>query len=439
MIDITLCLITKGRYEFLEPLLQSFDRVLSFEGVHVSVILNGVESKISRAYHEWASKHPDTVRIHSFPENDARGSTYWEITKAIKTEWVAFPSDDDVLDEKFFTNWHEFIELSENAGAVACQLTLINYEGKETGVIRKPSYDPKLPLVESAARAFHECPFLWPGLLVRTNTLPTSIPPSRFVSDWLVGLYLMFTTKIVTSDSSFLYYRVHEGQESSAVSFGRKSGEALFHFKNFVQSDIFTLWMSKLSNSEVESYLRSIRKFPPIYGDMQFSSELVTTITNKIIVLKNDVVIFRDAHFTNALAHNLLIDSKQLIFFANENIEIDLPENSVNFYFTLLPSVCAKLNGLSNYSRRDDENYPTLKVGCNHSKFEKDAIRLDCGISSVDLTDQLLISATEYFEFKEVFNTAISPFEYKLVRIWRTFKSKLHPSLNKILFKVLKR
>jgi len=25
MIDITLCLITKGRYEFLEPLLQSFD------------------------------------------------------------------------------------------------------------------------------------------------------------------------------------------------------------------------------------------------------------------------------------------------------------------------------------------------------------------------------------------------------------------------------
>lgn len=439
MIDVTLCLITKGRSEYLEPLLESFDRALSFEGVHVSVILNGVESEISKVYHDWASKHVGAVTIHSFPKNDARGSSYWGIVKALKSEWVAFPSDDDVLDEKFFGNWQKFEELSKNAGAVACELTLISHKGKETGVIRRPSYDLELPLVENVARSFHECPFLWPGLLMRTSVLPTSIPPSRFVSDWWVGLNLIFTTKIVTSNSSFLYYRVHEGQESSAAPFGRKNAEALFHFKNFVQSDTFSLWISELTNNEVIDFLRSIRKFPPIYGDLRFSSELASSIANRIIILRDNAEIFREAHFTNAIAHNVLIDSNQLIFFSNETVEIDLPNNSFNFYFSLAPSVCAKLKDLSDYSRRSGEDYPTLKIGCSHSKIEKDTVRLDCGNDSVGLIDQLLISATEYFEIKEIFDTAISPFEFKLVRIWRTIKGKLHPSIKRIIYRFFKR
>ena len=439
MIDLTLCLITKGRSEFLEPLLESFDRALGFKGVHVSVILNGVESEISKVYQGWASKHPGTVTIYSFPKNDARGSSYWGTIKALKSEWVAFPSDDDVLDEEFFHNWQKFEELSVNAGAVACELTLIDSKGKETGVVKRPSYDPKLSSIENAARAFHECAFLWPGLLLRTSVLPISIPPSRFVTDWWIGLNLIFTTKIVTSNSSFLYYRVHEGQESSAAPFGRKNAEALFHFKNFVESNIFSHWISELTNNEVIEFLRSIREFPPIYGDVRFSSELVSSIANRIIFLKDDAEIFREAHFTNAIAHNVLIDSNQLIFFSKENIEIDLPNNSFNFYFSLVPSVCAKLKVLSDYSRRSGADFPTLKIGCSHSKIEKDAVRLDCGNISVSLIDQLLISATEYFEIKEVFDSAISPFEFKLVRIWRTMKSKLHPSLKRIVYGYFKK
>ena len=43
---LNLFLITKGREEFLEPLLDSLNRALSREGISLSVVLNGASNKV---------------------------------------------------------------------------------------------------------------------------------------------------------------------------------------------------------------------------------------------------------------------------------------------------------------------------------------------------------------------------------------------------------
>lgn len=62
MSDITLCLITKGRPDFLNELLASFDRALDHKNVKVLVILNGVDPKIMNDFYKWG----ETYRTSGF-------------------------------------------------------------------------------------------------------------------------------------------------------------------------------------------------------------------------------------------------------------------------------------------------------------------------------------------------------------------------------------
>ena len=63
MSDITLCLITKGRPDFLNKLLASFDRALDHKNVKVLVILNGVDPKIMNDFYKWGG---ETYRTSGF-------------------------------------------------------------------------------------------------------------------------------------------------------------------------------------------------------------------------------------------------------------------------------------------------------------------------------------------------------------------------------------
>lgn len=64
MSDITLCLITKGRPDFLNELLASFDRALDHKNVKVLVILNGVDPKIMNDFYKWGGNISDEWILH---------------------------------------------------------------------------------------------------------------------------------------------------------------------------------------------------------------------------------------------------------------------------------------------------------------------------------------------------------------------------------------
>jgi hypothetical protein len=435
MSDITLCLITKGRPDFLQQLLESFDRVLIHDNVKVLVILNGVEPRIRNEFYSWGETHFGRVDLVSFDENDAGISRLWGEIISIKTEWVIFPSDDDVINGDFFGKL-EFLDCDPvDVGAFATALNLIDSKGLETGLIRSPIFSSALSNVENAARAISQCPFLWPGLIIRVSALPQQIPNSRYVSDWWIGLYLIFTTEISVLESSAVFYRVHEQQESFAASLSRKNLEALTHLGSFFQSTTFSDWLSSRTSAEVIDFLHFIRKYPPLYGELKFSSELVSVITSRLIELRIESDVHRIALFTNAFAHDVLIDTAQLRFLDENRNSIDIDPNRCNFNITIDASVCLNVKSSIDLSGDLANGIPKLRVGCSHTSKSHSEIRLDCGekYSKEDLIDQLLIKSAEFLQSQEIFQNSVSPFEYRLVKAIRMLKNRAPKFLVKFL------
>jgi hypothetical protein len=437
MSDITLCLITKGRPDFLQQLLESFDRVLIHNNVKVLVILNGVEPRIRTEFYSWGEKHFGRVDFVSFNENDAGISRLWGEITSLKSEWVMFPSDDDVINDVFFSRL-EFLENgAAEIGAFATPLNLIDSKGLEIGLIRKPIFSSDLSSVENAAKAISQCPFLWPGFIMRISALPQHIPNSRYVSDWWIGLYLIFTTGISILDSSAVFYRVHEQQESFAVSLSRKNLEALTHLGSFFQSPTFSSWLKARTSAEVIDFLKFIRIYPPLYGELKFSSELVSVITSRIMELRTESDVHRIALFTNAFAHDVLIDTAQLRFFdENRNLK-NIGPNKYNYNITINASVCLNVKSSIDLSKDFANGIPTVRVGCSHTTKSDSEIRLNCGekYSKEDLIDQLLIKCAEYLQSQEIFQNSVSPFEYRLVKVIRMLKNRAPRSLVKFLQK----
>lgn len=210
MSDITLCLITKGRPDFLNELLASFDRALDHKNVKILVILNGVDPNIMNDFYKWGGEHIGRVDFLSFAQNDAGISRLWSEITSLKTKWVMFPSDDDVINNGLAGVLDNLESIPAEIGAVATPLNLIDSKGLEIGLARKPIFSPDLSIVENSAKAISQCPFLWPGLIIKVSALPQHIPNTRYVTDWWIGLYLIFSTGIAILDSPVIFYRVHE-------------------------------------------------------------------------------------------------------------------------------------------------------------------------------------------------------------------------------------
>jgi len=435
MIDITLCLITKGRPDFLNELLASFDRALDHKNVKVLVILNGVEPKIMNDFYKWGGKHIGRVDFASFAQNDAGISRLWSEITSLKTKWVMFPSDDDVINDGLSSVLDKLESIPAEIGAVATPLNLIDSKGSEIGLERKPTFSPDLSIVENSAKAISQCPFLWPGLVIKVSALPQHIPNARYVTDWWIGLYLIFSTGIAILDSPVIFYRVHEQQESFAASLSRKNLEALTHLGGFFQSPTFSDWLNARTAAEVMDFLFFIRKYPPLYGEIKFSSELVSIITKRVMELRNESDIHRVALFTNAFAHDVLIDTAQLKYFGKNEASRIVDTNVFNYNFTINASVCQTVRVLGDSSRDSKNATLSLRIGCNHTVKVRGQIQLNCDekYSKEDLIDQLLIKSAEYFQSQEIFQNSVSPFEYRLVKIIRLIKNRAPKFLLKSL------
>jgi len=441
MSDLTLCLITKGRSEYLDPLLRSLSVALNHDQLKVLVILNGVTPDIATRFRVWAEGMPGKVKVESFTDNKAGLSRFWPIISAITSKWVAFPSDDDILNEKFFENWVGFETAHSHFGAIATELALIDSSGSSLGITRKPSYSPEIEEVEFIARAFRECPFLWPGLIIQVSKLPKQIPNSRYVLDWWIGIYLLCSGEVAVADSVLVNYRVHDTQESAVASLARKNLEASVHLGNFINDDIFAKWVININAQEVVDFLLYLLKHPPLYGDPTFSSELISVIARRVSVLRNEIEVQVCLNFVNALAHNVPIDEKQLDFISLIGPLKERIEKSLNFNIKFSQTSCATIKSALTFHSVNNDSLPKVIVGCKHSAHNSRQISIDCeNLSDTSaLIDSLLLQTGEYLEKIEYFTTSVSPFEYKLIRRARLVKSRIPKSVNWLVYRLLAR
>jgi hypothetical protein len=391
------------------------------------VILNGVNPDIEDSFVSWAHLNPKKVVLHSFEENDVRLSRYWHLIKDIKTKWVAFPSDDDVLNDSFFAEWDSFQRTYCDFGAVGTNLKLIDFTGVETGSIKVPSLDSSLSSTEYSAKAFSETPFLWPGLIMQVSALPKEIPASRYVIDWWIGLFLTFTTRVANSGTILVNYRVHDMQESAVASLSRKNFEAIFHLSNFIMGDFFAKWVVEKSSEEICSFLEYFLKHPPIYGDLKFSSELVSILTGRVALLRDEPPVRLTSMLVNALAHNVLISEDQLglVGLPLTGTISEVPHANFNVIFS--SGVCARVELMFRLKKSNGPHFPSVVLGCKHSVSIPCEIRVDCELTVEHgiLLDQLIVEITDFLASKQYFRDSVSPFEFSLIRRFRRLKSRI--------------
>jgi hypothetical protein len=439
MNDVTLCLVTKGRSEYLVKLLDSFSEIGKYGHVNFLIILNGAAPDIVDEFIKWSENFEEKVTLRIFADNDARISSYWPDILDVKTEWIIFPSDDDYLKPNFFENWISFVSDFSQCDVIASSLDLIDSRGKKLGIRKSPSFSSTIPFTESAARAFSECPFLWPGLIVRVENLPPSIPPSRYVFDWWIGLYLIFTSKIMTTLDSYTWYRVHDTQESNVASMARKNLEALTHLGAFIQSTVFSNWINSCSILDIIDFLKLLRKYPPVYGDSNFSAEFVSILTQKIKSIRKEDEIQKFTLFTNALAHNVLLNNFQLKHLNQKRIAIQEFRQEYNFFVEFDLLACHKVLMLQASKTDEVDESPIVRVGCNHTRSTRSDIYLSCDTEcDLDtLRDSLLYLAEEFLREQNVFQKNISPFEFWVIKLLRRTKKLLPFWLNKFLYRIV--
>jgi hypothetical protein len=438
--SLTFCLITKGRKEYLQALLDSFNRLLAFENFSFHVILNGASAEVVESFYSWATKYPNKVIITTFQENRAGLAPFLPIITSVESDWICFPSDDDLLNETFFLKWEELVENLGDYGAVATSVDLIDSNGRSLGIRKKTSYRTNLSEIENAAKSFSECPFLWPGLIVRVKNIPQSVPSTRYVADWWIGMNLIFSSKIYVVSDSFTSYRTHESQESSVSSISRKNLEGLVHLGEFVTSEVFTDWIKCLEIYDVISFLELLIKYPPLYGDPKFSAEFVSRITNVIGSVRGESEVKKTAIFVNALAHEVLLHETQIEYIDDSINSKYGSQLEFNFNLSFHKLCCTKIKFMQSQFRGNFAHLPNVTVGCEHTEKTESLIRLMC--SNLDSDSQIIDAisqlATEHFKDLDLFNAAVSQFEYSLLKKYRGIKRSIPARINRVIYRVFR-
>ena len=95
---LTICLITKGRKEYLEDALKSYEKFLDVDNVDVILIDNGSDLLSKQILLDWKLKCSKKVSYFRIETNNPSGFTaFWDIIESSSPDWILNPGDDDIL------------------------------------------------------------------------------------------------------------------------------------------------------------------------------------------------------------------------------------------------------------------------------------------------------------------------------------------------------
>lgn len=425
--SFTFCLVTKGRIDFVQPLIDSLKVVLTHNDFHLFVILNGASTEYGEHFLRLKYQFDDKITIKTIEYNDVRPSSYWNYVLEVKTDWIMFLNDDDVIRNDVLDVMPNLLKRFQEYDVITSSLAVIDNNGVSSGEIRVPSFNMKLSRVEQFADAFHQIPFLWPGLIIKSKVLPQKMVESRYVYDWWLGLNLMLTCSIVSTDIHIINYRVHSSQESNLASLRRKNLEALFHFTRFVKSEQFRIFVQGLSQAETLGFLNILATNLPIYGDPLFGRILFYFIVYEVIHCLNSKSATASSLLILSKAMDTVMTKSQLRFFTNLDSNLERVLDS-NIHLKCQEFDCDKLRMIA-------EIFPSnnfaldINIHCRHSQsISSKSLFIDCDvhIDQDNTEDQIAFYVQNQLELAGIFSPAVSIFEYSLIMKYRKLK-KLIP------------
>jgi len=424
---LTICLVTKGRKEYLEEALNSYEKFVNTGDVDVIIIDNGSDNLSKEILYNWKLKYDSKVNYYRVESNEKVGTPFfWGKIKSFAPEWIIFPGDDDRLVFEVYKEWRNELESNPELKAFACSAQIIDHAGELLKQIRKPPLVGLIEDVETLTLAFHEAPFLWPGLFFKFDRIPEKVINSRYVFDWWVGLHLVLSGNFKVTESIGVEYRVHPSQESFQSPNRRKFFEGFNMLTSFIKSNEFEVWIQTLSDSDKLKFFSSIDKIKPIYSQEYFYLPIVKEISS--VMIKNS----RSELLNLEVAEIYLLSGG--VFTKKNDLAnlftglLDSPQRSPgNFAIICRPGTCKKLMQIETTFNKDSQNL--IEIYCRHSKSKKGAIYISCkkirDISEDEIADKIILEINLEYELRGSLKFTLTPKERYLI----TFIRALRPTL----------
>jgi len=426
-LKLTICLVTKGRYLFLDEALRSYEPFLDTGLVDVILIDNGTDDKSKKLLLDWKNRFPHLVNYFRANENEPSGTpAFWEKIKSFKPDWIVFPGDDDALVFDVFKSFIAALKNTPEVSVYASSAEIINIDGKKSGLIRRPAIHGLISKTEKLSKSLHEPPFLWPGLFFKFDLIKEGVPNSRFVFDWWVGLQLVLGGVILTTSDVGVRYRVHSLQESNQTPSRRKFLEGFHMIFDFINSKEFLKAIKSMPSSEVINFLELSFVAKPLYSQPEYNVPLLNDIVLKTLEFIESLDLRTQVLEKYLFASGILLKQSDLNnFYINSNLEFNESQGNIEIEFSA--KTCSNLINSSLLSNRNSTN--KYIIACKHSTHSTGSIQVNCdelvGSSVAEIADAVLLAINTSLEENGHLAFSTTPFEKSIISKIRQIKSRL--------------
>lgn len=438
---LTICLVTKGREDFLPKLLKSFELLFKFNYVNFLIIDNGSGVKAKKILNDWAIENHNKVRLFRFNKNDSRLSTYWSLIRSNSNEWIIFPGDDDEFCEEIIIEWINSVNGNSEIVGFAATSQIISSDGKSANQKISPRVHGIYDYLERLAISLHHPPYNWPALFFKTSALPKEVPTSRFAFDWWVGVNLQLSGQVLTTKSIAVKYRRHSTQESQVVPLRRKNLESYIWLRNLIDQKNFIYWVENLTDSQKITFWRKCIAYPPIYGDGIFSLLILSKLYEQLSKSINEHKFLSELIQSYSYLHGVLLYKNQITNLTKVDLAQELRDES-NYYLDVNKDCCEKLVVMSRHYK-PSINALKYSVVCEHSSHTGKDILIKCSELSADDDifnfDIVSKCITDYLEANGHLSFSISPAEKKILLYLRTLKINLPKNIFNLLNRIIKK
>jgi glycosyltransferase involved in cell wall biosynthesis len=433
---ITVCLVTKGRSEYLRDCLSSLEEAIQIPEVLVFIVSNGCDQESLEQLRVWSGRFPEKVNLVELQKNNVRPDLIFPIISKTNPDWVIFPGDDDKLIAETLKLAISKIKSDRELVAIGYSARIINEKGNETGETINPSGLYSKNQTQTLGRSFSEPPAIWPSLLFKYDAIKEIIPTSRFAFDWWVSVNLLLVGKVEFSSEYSTYYRRHSGQESSVVPPQRKYLEDYIWLRTALESNSFKAFVERTSNDQLaEMWLETIRR-GPIYDDPYLGRQLLIDLGLTLSKLaKSDD---SRARYLSQIAklHQVILfgnEVRHLGLFTKEFDDADIR----NFNFAIAKEVCGVVSAV--LARISDTSLEVSAIiGCAHSP--KGDVRIDCVKLSYLPEDEkiawIIMEISKNLLQREDINSNLSIGEKILLSRFRAIRKKMPGKLRNKLRKL---
>ena len=436
--NLTICLVTRGRSQFLEACLESLEGCLQAGIAKVLIFDNGSPAETSIKLANWCEKND--VECIRYRENDSRPTRVRKAINERRLTWVVFPGDDDIFIVDSLKYFKRELEANASLSAIAFNVETIDSDGRNLNRVRKPEFRAVLPKPISVAKSFHEPQFLWPSLFFRADLIVQPVPTSRFYFDWWIGQCLILNGNLTWVDECAVQYRVHPLQESHLANNRRKYFEATQWMVRLIDSSLFQTWVRDLSQSELIEFWNYLLALGPIYSSEYFSGQILQKLSSTLLELKSEPDLLPQILGAYAATKGVWLRTGELnnLTLAESPSRRPFPSN---ISVKAVRGSCDALLMATQEFEINSISLKTYSVSCKHSSSSHSDFMLNCdqfATFEIDqIADQVVLKLSEKAEQLGQFEFLTTGAEQSLIlwlrRVKRSFPGWVLSSLKNLV------